>query len=124
MPGVGAGPADAGGWLVRRNVANFARYAEFAAKHLGDRVRWWLTINEPTVYAKNAFVSGRWPPCRTGDWIAAWRALRNMNRGHRLAYDILHHYRSDALVGFRARRPSGGAARPGAHARSDGRTVA
>ena len=92
--------ADAGGWLVRRNIAHFARYAEFVAKHLGDQVRWWLTINEPTVYAKNAFVAGQWPPCRQGEWGAAWRAIRNMGRAHRLAYDILHRHRPDALVGF------------------------
>jgi beta-glucosidase len=92
--------AEAGGWLVRRNVTHFARYVEFVAGELGDRVRWWITINEPTVYAKNAFVTGDWPPCRRGDWAAAWRAIRNMGRAHRLAYDILHRQRGDALVGF------------------------
>jgi beta-glucosidase len=92
--------ADAGGWLERRNLAHFARYVELVAERLGERVRWWLTINEPTVYAKNAFVSGNWPPCRKGDWAAAWRAIRNMGRAHRLAYDILHRHWPDALVGF------------------------
>jgi beta-glucosidase len=92
--------AEAGGWLVRRNVAHFARYAEFVAGQLGNEVRWWLTINEPTVYAKNALVAGNWPPCRRGDWAAAWRAMRNMGRAHRLAYDVLHRHRPDALVGF------------------------
>jgi beta-glucosidase len=86
--------------LARRNVAAFARYVEFVAGQLGEQVRWWITINEPTVYAKNAFVSGNWPPCRQGDWAAAWRAVRNMGRAHRLAYDILHRHRPDALVGF------------------------
>ena len=92
--------AEAGGWLVRRNVAHFARYVEFVAAQLGSEARWWLTINEPTVYAKNAFVSGNWPPCRRGDWAAAWRAMRNMGRGHGLAYEILHRHRPDAMVGF------------------------
>ena len=89
-----------GGWLVRRNVARFARYAEFVARHLSSRVRWWITINEPTVFAKNALVAGHWPPCRRNDWGGAWRAVRNMGRAHRLAYDILHRHRPDALVGF------------------------
>ena len=92
--------ADAGGWLVRRNIAHFGRYVEFVAGQLGDQVRWWLTINEPTVYAKNAFVTANWPPCRRSDWLAAWRAMRNMGRAHRLAYQILHRHRPDALVGF------------------------
>jgi beta-glucosidase len=92
--------AHAGGWLMRRNVTHFARYVDCVAGHLGDQVRWWITINEPTVYAKNAFVSGNWPPCRRGDWAAAWRAVRNMGRAHRRAYEILHRHRPDALVGF------------------------
>jgi beta-glucosidase len=92
--------ADAGGWVVRRNVAYFARYVEVVARHLGNQVRWWLTINEPTMYAKNAFVDGDWPPCRRGDWPAAWRVVRNMGHAHRLAYEILHRHRPDALVGF------------------------
>jgi beta-glucosidase len=92
--------AAAGGWSARRNVAHFARYVDFVAGHLGNQVRWWLTINEPTVYAKNALVAGSWPPRRRGDWAAAWRVLRNMGRAHRLAYDILHRHRPDARVGF------------------------
>ncbi len=85
---------------MRRNVARFARYVERVADHLGDEVRWWITINEPTVYAKNGFVAGIWPPCRRNDWRAAWRAVRNMGRGAPAAYAILHRQRPDALVGF------------------------
>jgi len=90
----------AGGWSASGSVARFARYVERVADHLKDQVRWWITINEPTVYAKNAFVAGHWPPCRRNDWRAAWRVVRNMGRAHRLAYDILHRHRPDALVGF------------------------
>ena len=89
----------AGGWSARGSAARFARYVERVADHL-EGVRWWITINEPTVYAKNAYVAGNWPPCRRGDWRAAWRAVRNMGHAHRLAYDILHHCQPDALVGF------------------------
>ncbi len=91
---------QAGGWLAPGGAACFARYVERVASHLKDQVRWWITINEPTVYAKNAFVTGNWPPCRRNDWRAAWRAMRTMAAAHRLAYDILHRHRSDALVGF------------------------
>ena len=92
--------AAAGGWQARRNVARFGRYVETVADHLKDLVRWWITINEPTVYAKNGFVAGAWPPCRRHDWRAAWRVVRNMGRAHRLARDILRRHRPDAMVGF------------------------
>jgi beta-glucosidase len=92
--------ARAGGWSARGSAARFARYVERIADHLKDQVRWWITINEPTVYAKNAFVAGNWPPCHRKDWRSAWRVVRNMGRAHRLAYDILHRHRPDAMVGF------------------------
>ncbi len=92
--------AAAGGWLTGRSVARFGRYVEVVAGHLKDLVRWWITINEPMVYAKNAFVAGNWPPCRQGDWLAAGRVMRHMGQAHRQAYDILHRHRPDALVGF------------------------
>ncbi|MBX5451790.1 GH1 family beta-glucosidase [Thermogemmatispora sp.] len=38
---------DRGGWLVRDTAQAFAEYAEVVARRLGDRVRWWITQNEP-----------------------------------------------------------------------------
>ncbi|WP_376793487.1 GH1 family beta-glucosidase [Thermogemmatispora sp.] len=38
---------ERGGWLVRDTAQAFAEYAEMVARRLGDRVRWWLTHNEP-----------------------------------------------------------------------------
>jgi beta-glucosidase len=90
----------AGGWSRRDSAARFARYVERIAGELKELVRWWIPINEPTVYAKNGFVLGNWPPFRPYAWWSAWRVLRNMGRAHRLAYDILHRARPDALVGL------------------------
>jgi beta-glucosidase len=36
-----------GGWLSRETAYAFADYAEVVARRLGDRVKWWLTHNEP-----------------------------------------------------------------------------
>lgn len=40
-----------GGWLNRGTAHAFADYAEVVARRLGDRVRWWITLNEPWVVA-------------------------------------------------------------------------
>ena len=42
---------DRGGWLRRGTVDAFVRYAEIAARRLGDRVADWITHNEPWVVA-------------------------------------------------------------------------
>lgn len=92
--------ARRGGWTRRDSVGLFRRYAERVANALGDQVRYWLTINEPTVYVKRAYLAGDWPPCRRGAWLQAVTALVNMLRAHRAAYRILHRSRADAMVGL------------------------
>jgi beta-glucosidase len=42
---------DAGGWTSRATVSAFARYVEVVTKALGDRVKDWMTHNEPWVVA-------------------------------------------------------------------------
>jgi beta-glucosidase len=36
-----------GGWLSRETARAFADYAEIVTRRLGDRVGWWITLNEP-----------------------------------------------------------------------------
>lgn len=38
---------DRGGWEARATALAFADYAEAVARRLGDRVSWWITLNEP-----------------------------------------------------------------------------
>jgi beta-glucosidase len=38
---------ERGGWLARETAQAFADYAEVVVRRLGDRVRWWITHNEP-----------------------------------------------------------------------------
>jgi beta-glucosidase len=90
----------AGGWTSSRSVGWFARYVTRVVTRLGPLVRYWLTINEPTVYIKHAYVTGKWPPCRNNSWPNAIRAVLNMARAHRAAYSSIHKVLPNALVGF------------------------
>jgi beta-glucosidase len=92
--------AAAGGWTDRRSVARFAKYAAFIAERFSGQVRFWVTINEPTVYTKHAYVIGDWPPCIRGAYLKSAVALVNLYRAHCAAYEALHRARSDAVVGF------------------------
>jgi beta-glucosidase len=41
---------DAGGWFNRDTAGWFADYADLVSSRLGDRVRMWITLNEPFVH--------------------------------------------------------------------------
>jgi beta-glucosidase len=98
--------AAAGGWLQPDAPRRFARYVERVAARLGDRVRYWLTINEPTVLVVQGYINGEWPPFRKGAWRAAIRALRHLARAHVLTYRTLHRQRAGCLVGFAHNTPA------------------
>src|SRR5262245_49011059 len=89
-----------GGWLRRDSAGLFARYVEHAATELGASVKYWLTINEPTMYVLQGYINGEWPPCSKAAWVAAARAFRNLARAHVAAYDVLQRTRRGTMVGF------------------------
>jgi beta-glucosidase len=53
---------DAGGWLNRRTIDWFGEFAAVCYKAFGDRVRYWMTINEPNVVAYCGFISAEHAP--------------------------------------------------------------
>ncbi|KAK8559796.1 hypothetical protein V6N13_016530 [Hibiscus sabdariffa] len=53
-----------GGLLNKQVVQDFADYAEFCFKTFGDRVKNWMTFNEPRVVAALGFDNGVNPPNR------------------------------------------------------------
>jgi len=79
---------DAGGWPERDTAHRFAEYAGLAAEALGDRVRTWITLNEPWCSAFLGYGSGVHAPGRT-DQTAALRAAHHLNLGHGLAVQEL-----------------------------------
>lgn len=59
------------GLLSRRVVKDYADYAEFCFKTFGDRVKYWMTFNEPRVvaalgYDDGSFAPGRCTNCSAG----------------------------------------------------------
>jgi beta-glucosidase len=58
---------DAGGWPVRATAEAFVDYAEAVVGRLGDRVRFWITHNEPWVVAWIGHAWGEHAPGRTSE---------------------------------------------------------
>ncbi|GAB4857697.1 Beta-glucosidase 44 [Ancistrocladus abbreviatus] len=52
------------GWLNHRVVEDFANYVDFCFKMFGDRVKNWMTMNEPKVIASCGYDSGIRAPGR------------------------------------------------------------
>lgn len=90
--------AERGGWQSAQAPMFFERYVARVVQHLGDLVDYWVTINEPMVYAVESFWHERWPPQRHSAW-AAWRVVLHLAQAHRRAYRVIHRFARGARVG-------------------------
>jgi beta-glucosidase len=81
--------AARGGWLAADAPELFARYADRVVTHLGDRVPWWCTLNEPGNVAIGGYLGVfGWPP-GTRD-MASWeRSVDAMVKAHHLGRDAV-----------------------------------
>ncbi|MBJ7595145.1 MAG: glycoside hydrolase family 1 protein [Candidatus Dormibacteraeota bacterium] len=81
--------ADRGGVCSSDAPHRFARFAAVCAEAIGADVRWWITINEPTVLAVFGYLYGEWPPLEPsmGGFLDA---LAGMARMHAAGYTALH----------------------------------
>jgi len=75
---------DHGGWTNRDTASWFAEYAASMFTHLADRVKIWMTLNEPWVAAFVGHFEGIHAP-GLKDLGAAVQAAHELLRGHALA---------------------------------------
>jgi len=94
-----------GGWAWSGAPRVFGEYVERVVEVMGNRVRFWLTVNEPTVYVRQGFIVGEWPPFKCGKWRQAFGALRNLARAHLLGFRTIHQAAPGALVSFAHNAP-------------------
>lgn len=89
-----------GGWLNPDSSDWFAEYARVAVECLGDRVKRWITQNEPQCFIDSGHRTGYQAP---GDQMAMRQVLtvaHNSMLGHGKAYTAMKQVRPDIEVGY------------------------
>lgn len=89
-----------GGWAARDSHRAFLPFVNRVVDELGDLVGMWCTINEPSIYAANGWITGEFPPGRKGDIVAQYRVTRGLERAHEHAYRAIKRRLPDAPVGL------------------------
>jgi beta-glucosidase len=75
---------DAGGWANRDTAARFGEYADTLAAALGDRVKLWITLNEPFIHLSLGHVLGVHAPGIAGT-VDVLAVAHHLLLGHGLA---------------------------------------
>jgi beta-glucosidase len=89
--------AESGGWAEKKSTKYFLGYVEKVVLELCERVRFWVTINEPMVYVYHAYILGIWPP-QDKSFLKANKVIKNLISAHLQAYRLIHSiYRKNNL---------------------------
>jgi len=90
---------DQGGWASRDTVEAFARYVEAVVARLGDRVRHWVTHNEPWCTATLGYEEGKHAPGHA-DPAEALRVSHHLLLSHGRAMDVIRRGAPGAEAGI------------------------
>ena len=92
---------DQGGWLSEAIIESFDKYARFCFSTFGDRVKQWITINEPNIFAVTAYEFGVFPPGVPHVGTKAYQAAHNLIKAHARSwhsYDSLFRKEQKGMV--------------------------
>ncbi|MFS8065522.1 MAG: GH1 family beta-glucosidase [Byssovorax sp.] len=90
---------DEGGWTNRATAEAFVEYADVVTRALGDRVKDWITHNEPWCTSMLSHQVGLHAP-GLKDWGKALAASHHVLLSHGLAVPVIRRNSADARVGI------------------------
>lgn len=88
-----------GGFAGRETASYFADYAEVVVRRLGDRVKDWITLNEPWEHAALGHLLGEHAPGHHNPWTYL-KVAHHQLLGHGLAVERIRAACPDARVGI------------------------
>lgn len=91
--------ADRGGFTNPENIAFFVRYVRYAVSHLQDLCDFWITFNEPNVYAVMGYLLGLFPPGEH-DLKRTLLVLRNLLQAHVEAFYSISRLQPESRIGY------------------------
>lgn len=89
-----------GGWKNRSVADRFADYAETVVRKLGDRVQFWITLNEPIVVLNDGYITGTHAPGKKNNYLSFAKIAHNLLLAHGMTVERLRTLRSDLQIGI------------------------
>ncbi|TBW22254.1 glycoside hydrolase family 1 protein [Arcanobacterium bovis] len=81
---------ELGAFNKQENIRYFIEFVERVLEYLGPVVSDWITINEPNVYATQAYLFDYGPIVNGKSWKNLRSTLRNLAVAHIQAYQLIH----------------------------------
>jgi beta-glucosidase len=91
--------AERGGFASLANLRFFTRYVRYVVERLRDLCDFWITVNEPNVYAVEGYVLGMFPP-GIQNVRRSLEVLRNLLQAHVEAFYVIRALQPQAQIGY------------------------
>lgn len=80
-----------GGWMSKNIIPLFRDYTKVVVEALSDRVKWWMTMNEPQCFIMNGYMQGAHAPFKH-NYLALSRLTRNCMLAHAESVKAIRQY--------------------------------
>lgn len=90
---------ERGGFKAAENIYYFVRYVKYVVAQLQDLCDFWITINEPNVYAVMGYLLGSFPPGEH-DLRQTLEVMRNLLQAHVEAFYAISELQPEARIGY------------------------
>ncbi len=87
------------GWLNKKSPYYFNRFVKIIGENLFNQVKFWITLNEPMVYASASYAKGAFPPQKK-NIFKYFQVINQLIKAHQLAYRSLHLIDMSCQVGM------------------------
>ena len=94
------GLENIGGWPERDIVHEFVKYSYHVSKHLGDRVRNWVTHNEPWCVSYLGYIEGHKPPGLINKWSKSLATAHHLLLSHGMAIPEIRKNSKQSEIGI------------------------
>jgi len=91
--------SEIGGWGNKKVVFYFTRFAEKMLKEYHNFVDFWITINEPMVYASKSYLEGAWPP-KKKSFLSFSKVVKNQISAHKKIFEEFHKIKKEVKIGI------------------------
>ena len=94
------GLEDSGGWPERDIVNKFVKYSYHVSRHLGDRVKNWITHNEPWCVSYLGYIEGHKPPGLINNWSKSLATAHHLLLSHGMAIPEIRNNSKQSEIGI------------------------
>ncbi len=88
-----------GGFENQKSPEYFSRYCAYVVEKMGDIANFWITINEPMVYASFGYNKAAYPPFKK-NFLTLIKVVDNLVTSHNMTYRKIKKIRPELSVGI------------------------